>query len=66
MILQGTNDSVVDWRYNVAALQKVFTTAHLMWVEGGRHQLFNEIAPIRTEVLNAVVTYLLQPVPAEQ
>ena len=66
MILQGTKDSVVDWRYNVAVLQQVFTTARLVWIEGGRHQLFNEGLQIRAEVLDAVMTFLLQPVPPGQ
>ena len=64
MILQGTKDSVVDWRYNIAALQQIFTTIRLVWIEGGRHQLFNESPPIRATVLDAVAAYLQQSFPA--
>jgi len=63
MILQGTKDSVVDWQHNIAALQNIFTTVSVVRIEGGRHQLFNESAPIRAQVLEAVSTYLKEPVP---
>ena len=66
MILQGTKDSVVDWRYNNATLQQRFTTVRMVWIEGGRHQLFNESAPIRAEVLGAVSAYLKAPDPATE
>ena len=66
MILQGKKDSVVDWRYNIAALQKRFTTVRVVWIERGRHQLFNESPPIRAEVLEAVIDYLKAPAPAAE
>ncbi len=62
MVVQGTKDSVVDWRYNIAALQRKFSTVRLVWIEGGRHQLFNESPLIRAEVLQAVSLFLKEPV----
>ena len=62
LIVQGTEDRVVDWRYNIAALQSQFAAVRPVWIEGGRHQLFNESPLIRAQVLRAVCTYLKQPV----
>jgi alpha-beta hydrolase superfamily lysophospholipase len=62
MIVQGTKDRVVDWRYNIAVLQKKFATVRVVWIEGGRHQLFNESPPLRAEVLEAICAYLKAPV----
>jgi alpha-beta hydrolase superfamily lysophospholipase len=66
MIVQGTKDRVVDWRYNIAALRKKFVTVRVVWVEGGRHQLFNERLSLRAEVLEAICTYLKAPVPTAE
>ena len=61
LILQGTEDSVVDWRYNLAVLQSKFTDARLVRIEGARHQLFNETPAIRSKVLQAVIGFLTHP-----
>ena len=41
-VLQGTNDTVVAWRQNLAILQRLFPNAQMHRIEGARHQLLNE------------------------
>ena len=66
MIIQGTKDRVVDWRHNIAVLQGKFTPVRLVWIEGGRHQLFNESPPIRAQVLDAVCLFLTKTPPPKR
>lgn len=58
LVIQGTRDSVVDWRYNIALLIKKNSALTVKWIENGRHQLLNEKGPIREEVLRSITSYL--------
>ena len=53
-IVQGDQDSVVDWRYNLAFLRTRFPMARVEMIAGGRHQLLNEAPAMRAEVLRIV------------
>jgi lysophospholipase len=59
-IVQGTADRVVDWQYNLALLEKKIKSGRTVLVEGAQHQLFNESAELRGQVLEAVGAYLEQ------
>ena len=38
-IIQGDQDSIVDWDYNLAFLETKFPNARVTMIEGGKHQL---------------------------
>ena len=57
-IIQGTKDSVVDWKYNINFLKKKIETVHLKLVENAKHQLENEKALIRAEVFEGIKFFL--------
>ena len=58
LILQGTNDTVVDWQYNIPFLKQKNASATVKWFQGARHHLVNESPAIRSEVLDTVRSYL--------
>ncbi len=51
LVVQGEEDSTVDWRYNIPVLQEKFPALQLLRLPQGRHQLANESAPIRASML---------------
>ena len=57
-IIQGTNDSIVDWRYSVDSLQRVFPRAEITLVADGRHHLLNEAPEHRSQVFSLISNYL--------
>jgi alpha-beta hydrolase superfamily lysophospholipase len=57
-IFQGTNDLLVDWKYNLAYLKTKFPNARVRTIKDANHQLFNESEKIRTKTLDAIVEYL--------
>ncbi|MBC8183854.1 alpha/beta hydrolase [candidate division KSB1 bacterium] len=59
-IIQGTKDSVVDWKYNIKFLKKKIETVHLKLIENAKHQLVNENATIRAEVFEGIESFLEQ------
>lgn len=58
LVVQGTDDRVVDWRYNIALLKEKYSALTVKWIENGRHQLLNESHAIREEVLRSISSYL--------
>ncbi len=57
-VIQGTADTTVDWKYNVAFIKRKFPNMHMIQIENGGHQLMNESLPVRDEVLTLIVDYL--------
>jgi len=57
-IIQGNRDLVVDWRYNVPQIQRVFPGSQVTWIDGGNHQLFNERSELRHRVLDRMIELL--------
>ena len=57
MIIQGTADSTVDWRYNVKFLRDKFSAVEVNMVEGACHELFNESSDIREDVFFQISNY---------
>ncbi|MCK4753220.1 MAG: alpha/beta hydrolase [Planctomycetes bacterium] len=53
-VIQGTSDTTVQWRFNIDFIQQKFAEVAVDMVEGGRHELFNESADIRTEVFSQI------------
>jgi alpha-beta hydrolase superfamily lysophospholipase len=57
LILQGTDDTVVDWKYNIPFLKQKNASVTVKWFQDARHHLVNESAAIRSEVLDSVKNY---------
>lgn len=60
LILQGTEDTVVQAAYNIRFLQEKLTAATVQWVPSARHHLYNEHPDLRHALLHTIITYLLQ------
>jgi len=58
MIIQGTADSTVDWRYNVKFLRDKFSAVEVNMVEGAGHELFNESSELREDVFFMITQYM--------
>jgi alpha-beta hydrolase superfamily lysophospholipase len=54
LILQGTEDTVVDWEHNIVFLQQKNSLTKVKWFQNGKHHLLNETQVIREQVLKAV------------
>ena len=51
LIVQGTGDQTVDWRYNLVQVKRVFPDSQQVIIHGARHHLANEILPVRTRIV---------------
>ncbi len=58
MVIQGTNDNIVAWKYNLKFIQAKFSSVEIKLIESGRHELFNESADICKEVFSQIGSYL--------
>ena len=58
LILQGSEDTVVDWQFNIPFNKRKNDSVTVKWFEKGKHHLLNERQAIRLEVLNTVRSYL--------
>lgn len=61
LIIQGTEDTVVDAEYNIPFLQRKFPFAEVQWIKGCRHDLFWELTPVRNDVLDRTFHFLAKP-----
>lgn len=50
LVLQGTSDTALDWRYNVRFLSAVYPEARIELIEGGWHCLLEEAEPWVSQV----------------
>lgn len=53
-IIQGQQDTTVDWEHNVAQLQKLLPNATVTFLKEGRHHLVNEAEGLRREVFERI------------
>jgi len=58
LMIQGAEDEIVDWQYNLPFLKTKLTGASVKLVETARHQLANESSEIRKEVLMRTFEFL--------
>lgn len=58
MVIQGTGDRTVNWRYSVSVLDQLCPAAELRFVRDAKHQLVNESAEYRTKVFAHVDEFL--------
>ncbi len=57
LVIQGREDTTVDWRYNIPALKNKFPQAKLYHLKTGRHQLANESEDLRVSMFAAMDLY---------
>ena len=57
-VLQGTEDTTVDWKFNLKFIKEKFPNADIRLIENGNHHLMNESLPMRGEAINIVLDYL--------
>ncbi|MBD3305183.1 alpha/beta fold hydrolase [candidate division KSB3 bacterium] len=60
LVIQGTDDRIVDWEYNIPFLQEKLVGMTVQWIEHARHQLANETPFFRTRVFQSITTYFEQ------
>lgn len=68
LIVQGREDTTVDWRFNIPVLTARLPNHQLYWVEHARHQLINEREDIRTDFLTQAAHFfdsVCQPNPEQ-
>ena len=53
-MIQGTDDDTVDWRYNLAILERLYPELELTLINGAKHHLVNETEIYRDEVFEKV------------
>lgn len=58
LIVQGTADRVVDWQYNITAIEQRFTRTQVNYVEGAMHHLVNEAEPWRQAMFAGIRQFL--------
>lgn len=61
LIIQGTDDRTVDWRYNVVQIQQFFADASYTRVIDARHHLVNEQKLWQEQVFSAAIRFLKLP-----
>jgi alpha-beta hydrolase superfamily lysophospholipase len=57
-VIQGTQDMVVDWKYNVEFMKSKFAAADVVLLKHGGHQLLNEADEVRYNVFAEITDYL--------
>jgi alpha-beta hydrolase superfamily lysophospholipase len=60
LIVQGTSDRVVDWRFNLPAIQQHFPNCQISLIEGAMHHLANEADSWRKAVFTSTTQFLRQ------
>lgn len=58
LIIQGTDDSVVDWDYNIEFFQEKVRGVSVELIQDAEHQLFNEPPAIQAQVFHWINEYL--------
>lgn len=54
LVIQGTDDATVDWKYNLPFLKKKFPSSKLVIIDDGKHQLANDCIKIRKVIFNLI------------
>ncbi len=57
LVVQGTEDMTVDWRYNLPVIKQKLPNAQLVYIEGAGHQLINESETHRRDLFAAIERY---------
>lgn len=60
-IIQGTDDDIVDWDYNLEFLKTKIDQLEVNMLPDAKHQLLNEKKSMRKQVLELIFSYLNSP-----
>lgn len=58
LLIQGTGDEIVDWRYNLAFLREKIKGVTVELIDDAKHQLVNESKVVRNQVFDMIFDYL--------
>ena len=58
LVIQGQEDTTVDWQHNLTVLEKKFSHLNIFYLPTLRHQVVNEIEELRREVFGKMLEYL--------
>jgi len=58
LVIQGTKDNIIDWKFNIKFILSKFSRAEIELIENARHELFNESEKIRYDVFSQLKGYL--------
>lgn len=58
LVVQGDADLTVDWGFNLSVIKAKFPNARVVMVEGGGHQLVNEVEAYRQPMLEHMKAWL--------
>jgi lysophospholipase len=58
LVIQGTDDNTVDWRYNIGVIAQKFSNRSVYYIPEGRHQLVNESEPLRREMFAEIDRFI--------
>ncbi|WP_018013945.1 alpha/beta fold hydrolase [Teredinibacter turnerae] len=61
LIIQGTDDKTVDWKYNIPQITQFFSDTSFTRVIDARHHLVNEDKLWREQVFTGLINFLKQP-----
>ena len=61
LVIQGDDDDVIDWEYNLEFLAARFPSARIEMIQGGQHQLLGEGKALRARTMELVDTALTSP-----
>lgn len=57
LVVQGTKDFTVAWRYNLQQIQRALPNAQIEMIPGAGHQLVNEAEDLRAPIFTAINRY---------
>lgn len=57
LIVQGTGDGTVDWKYNIPILKRLLPKSHFKMIKEAGHQLVNETPEFRQPAFLEVINY---------
>jgi len=58
IVLQGTGDTVVDYKYNIQFLKERFKNISIYTFKDARHNLFNEIPEVQQDVFDKIFEHM--------
>lgn len=58
LVIQGTDDEIVDWKYNLCFLMKKMKNFSVEKITGAKHQLANERPELKSRVFELMMAYI--------
>jgi alpha-beta hydrolase superfamily lysophospholipase len=58
LVIQGTDDIIIDWKYNLKFLKSKIIGLEIELVDEANHQLINESNALRQQVLHRIFAYI--------